>query len=97
MLVLRGAPALSDFRRDKLVRRLQDEFKAGCNLSARFVHFVDAERESSDVEQAVLAQLLTYGPSAQQQGDAPGGLFLVVPRRETLSKPKRLRPCCMTA
>jgi phosphoribosylformylglycinamidine synthase len=85
MLVLRGAPALSDFRRDKLVRRLHEECDIDTRLSARFFHFVDTERPPTEAEQAVLERLLSYGPTHDVGDDPAGQLFLVVPRPGTVS------------
>jgi phosphoribosylformylglycinamidine synthase len=85
MLVLRGAPALSDFRRDKLVRRLHEECDIDARLSARFFHFVDTERPPTEAEQAVLERLLSYGPTHDVGDDPAGQLFLVVPRPGTVS------------
>jgi phosphoribosylformylglycinamidine synthase len=84
MLVLRGAPALSEFRKEKLLQRLaQAGFKA-TSIYSEFVHLVDTTQALSDDEQAVLVKLLTYG--ASQQGEVTKGrLFLVTPRAGTIS------------
>ena len=63
MLVLPGPPALSTFRIAKLLERVQALEPAVQGLEARFVHFADLAAPLSGAEPAVLAQLLTYGPS----------------------------------
>ncbi|MGB5251999.1 MAG: phosphoribosylformylglycinamidine synthase, partial [Sedimenticolaceae bacterium] len=84
MLTMRGAPALSEFRLDKLRAQLADIAGTDVQLSTRFVHFIDLDGTLSESEAALLERLLTYGP---KQGDASeaGRLFLVVPRPGTIS------------
>lgn len=84
MQILRGAPALSEFRQQKLIERMQ---QAGLNvrrISAQFVHLYQAEPALTEAEQDVLGQLLTYGPTRQAH---EGGDFqlVVTPRRGTIS------------
>ncbi|MGO4891382.1 phosphoribosylformylglycinamidine synthase [Flavobacterium sp. W21_SRS_FM6] len=87
MLVLRGTPALSDFRIDKLLGQF-----ASCSLPikelyAEFVHFVHLESGAlalTSQQQSILEQLLTYGPK-QQAHEPSGQLFLVTPRPGTIS------------
>ena len=63
MRMLRGAPALSDFRLAKLSERLHAAGVAGCSVAAEFVHFADLERPLDVREEAVLERLLRYGPA----------------------------------
>ena len=63
MLVLRGAPALSDFRLRKLQARIAAAIGAPVTLSAEFLHFADLDRDLDAAELAVLERLLRYGPS----------------------------------
>ena len=84
MLVLRGAPALSDFRTAKLIQRLATAGVKVTHLYSEFVHLVSASQALSDAEQAVLNKLLTYGPKASQES-AQGNLFFVTPRPGTIS------------
>ena len=84
MLVLRGAPALSDFRTAKLIQRLANAGVKVTHLYSEFVHLVSASQALSDAEQAVLNKLLTYGPKASQES-AQGNLFFVTPRPGTIS------------
>ncbi|MBK5930130.1 phosphoribosylformylglycinamidine synthase [Halochromatium salexigens] len=65
MRILRGAPALSDFRLSKLEARLRASAVPDCKLSAEFVHFADLARPLDAEEEAVLARLLRYGPAPE--------------------------------
>ena len=84
MHCLRGAPALSVFRRDKLLVRLQASVPAVTGLYAEFMHFAELDAELDDSQQAVLERLLRYGPSVPVEEPA-GKLLLVVPRFGTIS------------
>jgi len=84
MLILRGSPALSPFRLDKLMGTLRERVPDLNHLYAEYLHFADVERTLDEAEQATLARLLTYGPSAATE--EPGGqLLLVIPRIGTIS------------
>ncbi len=91
MLILPGAPALSDFRTTRLLAAVTARGHAVEHLSARFVHFVQARRDLTAEERRILAALLTYGPRSP---DAPAalpsqrpsqGLVVVIPRPGTIS------------
>ncbi len=84
MLTLRGAPALSEFRTQKLLASLQQALPAVQGVYAEFIHFAELERELSADELAVLDKLLSYGPSIPVQ-EASGTELLVVPRPGTIS------------
>ncbi len=84
MLTLRGAPALSDFRTEKLLQALKQVDSTVQGVYAEFVHFADVESSLTDSEQEVLEQLLTYGPKVSSQPQK-GQLFLAVPRLGTIS------------
>jgi len=84
MLQLRGAPALSSFRRDKLLAELQAQVSEIKGLYAEFMHFAELSEALSEDESRVLETILQYGPS--QAAEEPGGtLILVVPRPGTIS------------
>jgi phosphoribosylformylglycinamidine synthase len=90
MLELRGAPALSAFRHDKLLAALRARVPEVESLHANYVHFVDHDDELTDDELALLGQLLDYGIRSDDDGAPAGGqpegqLFLVVPRIGTQS------------
>ncbi len=84
MLIIPGAPALSDFRIAKLVASLSGEISSLRGLSAQYIHLVDTAVALDSERTAVLSQLLQYGPRAAfVEG---GGLsFFVVPRPGTIS------------
>jgi phosphoribosylformylglycinamidine synthase len=84
MLVMRGAPALSAFRHDKLLSALQSAVPTVSGVYAEFYHFADVSSPLTEEEQTVLTRILKYGPKSEVQ-DANGPLFLVVPRPGTIS------------
>lgn len=85
MLILRGAPALSSFRSQKLLSTLQARVPGVAGVSSEFVHFVKVAEPLTNDQSNVLKQLLTYGPKVDAQADNQGTLFLVVPRLGTIS------------
>ena len=82
-----GISALSDFRVQQLVPRLQAIHDKIAGIRARFVHLVATEAAPSDAVKTRLAALLTYGePCAQPEGSTPDTLlFIVSPRFGTVS------------
>ena len=84
MLILRGAPALSDFRVQKILARCQQAQLPVTNVYAEFMHFADLTAELSADEQTKLEKLLTYGPTIAEHTPA-GTLILVTPRPGTIS------------
>ncbi|HHH39829.1 MAG TPA: phosphoribosylformylglycinamidine synthase [Sedimenticola sp.] len=84
MLTLRGAPALSDFRLDKLQQRLATAIGRPLSLYAEYLHFAELDQELTERERALLERLLQYGPRRQPHAPA-GTLVLVVPRPGTIS------------
>jgi phosphoribosylformylglycinamidine synthase len=84
MLTLRGAPALSDFRLQKLLGRLNAAADRNLTLGANYVHFVELDGALRDAEARILERLLEYGP-AHGEATQRGQLFLVVPRPGTIS------------
>ncbi|BCD97975.1 phosphoribosylformylglycinamidine synthase [Marinagarivorans cellulosilyticus] len=84
MLILPGAPALSEFRTQKLLSSLQTLQPGISSVYAEYVHFADLSDALTAIETEVLVRLLTYGPKADKQaGD--GQLLLAVPRPGTIS------------
>ena len=80
MLILSGSPALSAFRKEKLLESLPGITA----ISARFVHFVALHEPLDGAQQQVLEGLLQYGPSLEED-DVDGQRFVVVPRPGTIS------------
>jgi len=84
MIRLRGAPALSTFRTEKLLQKLK-KINAGIrDVYAEYVHFVDLESPLTDKEEIQLQALLSYGPRIEPKSSS-GVLQLVVPRFGTIS------------
>lgn len=84
MLVLRGAPALSEFKQTKLIERLGQSGITVSSVYSDFVHLVHTTTDLTDEQQAVLGKLLTYGPKQDSQS-TQGELFFVTPRPGTIS------------
>ncbi|MFV0276910.1 MAG: phosphoribosylformylglycinamidine synthase [Parahaliea sp.] len=86
MLILRGAPALSAFRRDKLAARLSALHDDLQLLHSEYLHFAHLDAPLDGHSAAVLDQLLHYGPAAEPvEPPAQATLVLVVPRPGTIS------------
>ncbi len=84
MLILRGSPALSPFRLQKLLADLVTAGLPARAVSAEFVHLAEVAGDLSAAPRGVLEQLLTYGPNRSAEKIA--GLELIVaPRPGTIS------------
>ncbi|MEA3292291.1 MAG: phosphoribosylformylglycinamidine synthase [Pseudomonadota bacterium] len=79
-----GAPALSVFRKAKLLEALQQSLPELVSLHARYRHFALLESVLDGDEEAVLDGLLEYGPRSGAEPDA-GRQLLTVPRLGTIS------------
>jgi len=84
MLILRGAPALSDFRNQRLLARLQQAVPSITALYAEFMHFALVEGELTQTDGDKLNKILRYGPKVAVQ-NMSDNLILVVPRLGTIS------------
>src|SRR6202167_6687312 len=84
MFSLFGAPALSQFRLDHLLRALQAQDRRVTALSSRWLHFVDDSRPLLESELGLLGKLLTYG-SRSPFHEHRGQRVLVTPRVGTES------------
>ena len=87
MIRLRGAPAFSTFRTEKLLRQLQTINSEIAAVYAEFVHFVDLNQPLDSTQQQQLEALLTYGPCSEQNRsvDVENPQAIAVPRLGTLS------------
>ncbi|TXS95209.1 phosphoribosylformylglycinamidine synthase [Parahaliea maris] len=87
MLILRGAPALSAFRRDKLAARLSAIHPELQLLHSEYLHFAHLASPLDDGREAILGKLLEYGPVADKAEAPPADaqLILAVPRPGTIS------------
>src|SRR6185436_1088296 len=84
ILRLRGSPALSAFRLDRLLKTASAAVPRVSRIDAEFRHFVQADRALRSDEEERLACVLEYGP-ARRPVEAEGELLLVVPRIGTIS------------
>jgi phosphoribosylformylglycinamidine synthase len=78
-----GGNALSDFRVQQLLPRLQAIDSKVSGISARFVHLVAADHAPGAAEQERLRALLNYGEPSRTPGE--GALIVVTPRFGTVS------------
>jgi phosphoribosylformylglycinamidine synthase len=88
MFSLFGAPALSQFRLDGLLRSLQSQDPRVTTLSSRWMHFIDAAQPLDPGELRLLEKLLTYGArhaTREAPGQHSGHRVLVTPRVGTES------------
>ncbi len=83
MRVYKGISALSDFRKEKLLKQLSEIDKTIDGVAAEYIHFVDTTQELSAKEDGQLHELLTYGSPINNAGI--GDMFLVTPRAGTIS------------
>ncbi|NKI75883.1 phosphoribosylformylglycinamidine synthase [Dickeya sp. CFBP 2040] len=84
MEILRGSPALSAFRINKLLARCKEHHLPVSDIYAEYVHFADVNAPLNHEEQSRLSRLLKYGPSLAEH-EPTGRLILVTPRPGTIS------------
>lgn len=84
MEILRGSPALSAFRINKLLARFQAANLPVSAIYAEYIHFADLNAPLSADDRERLARLLQYGPSLSSHTPT-GKLLLVTPRPGTIS------------
>ncbi|RSD30010.1 phosphoribosylformylglycinamidine synthase [Vibrio pectenicida] len=84
MRILRGSPALSEFRVNKLLELCREQDLPVIGVYAEFMHFADLTEDLNSSELEKVEKLLTYGPTIEEH--APQGLLLLVtPRPGTIS------------
>jgi phosphoribosylformylglycinamidine synthase len=84
MLILRGSPALSHFRLQKLLQDLTAAGVPARAIAAQFVHVVEVDGTLAAAGHEVLAKLLTYGPTRAAE-PVSGLVQVVAPRPGTIS------------
>lgn len=84
MKTLRGAPALSEFRVNKLLNQCSELQLPVTDIYAEFTHFAHITEELNTEETEVLQQLLKYGPTIEEH-EPVGQFLLVTPRPGTIS------------
>ncbi len=82
MITLKGSPALSEFR----IQKLLDSVKpfGVSQISSHFIHLIETRSELSQQQNEVLVNLLQYGPKMVDHV-LEGETFYVVPRVGTIS------------
>jgi phosphoribosylformylglycinamidine synthase len=84
MLILRGGPAHSPFRLEKLLSAVQARAVRVAGVHSEFLHFVDTPQRPSAAQREGIEQLLRYGLPPLEP--LPQGLLrLAVPRPGTVS------------
>ena len=84
MKTFRGAPALSDFRVNKLLNQCAELQLPVTDIYAEFTHFAHISDTLNAEESQVLQQLLKYGPTIEEH-EPVGQFILVTPRPGTIS------------
>lgn len=83
MFRLNAPRALSDFRTERLLKKIRVFAPGVETLNTRFIHFIHANEALTDQETASLKAILTYGEEALIVPNTER--FLVVPRLGTIS------------
>ena len=84
MEILRGAPALSTFRVNQLLKSCEALNLPVKQIYAEYMHAADLTDALNDQELVVLQKLLTYGPKITEH-ELVGTLLFVTPRPGTIS------------
>ncbi|MGB5132008.1 MAG: hypothetical protein WBO00_05305, partial [Steroidobacteraceae bacterium] len=84
MLELAGAPALSDFRLERLFASLRRAVTSIRGVRVHHRHFIDLARDPSTEELATLERLLDHDPESTA-ARKDGQRLLTVPRPGTIS------------
>jgi len=84
MEILRGAPALSTFRVNQLLKNCEALNLPVKQIYAEYMHAADLAGALNDQELVVLQKLLTYGPKIAEH-EPVGTLLFVTPRPGTIS------------
>lgn len=83
LLSMKGSRAISEFRRDSLLKKLGKRHPGLKDIGASYVHLMDLERELSAEETSRLQTILSYGEEDHESWQGPE--VLVVPRIGTIS------------
>jgi len=82
MIAIKGSPALSDFRIQKLISAVRPY--GVTQISSHYVHLIETQNDLDDSELSIVKNLLEYGPKLQDR-QLEGSLLYVVPRVGTIS------------
>ncbi|MGS0727784.1 phosphoribosylformylglycinamidine synthase, partial [Shewanella sp. 0m-11] len=84
MEIIRGAPALSAFRVQKLMQACESAALPVRQIYAEFIHLADLNEQLNENESQQLEKILTYGPAIEAH-TPEGYLHFVTPRPGTIS------------
>ncbi|GGI67920.1 phosphoribosylformylglycinamidine synthase [Shewanella gelidii] len=84
MEIIRGAPALSAFRVQKLMEACRSAALPVSQIYAEYIHLADMSGTLSSDQQQQLDKILTYGPAIESHQPS-GSLIFVTPRPGTIS------------
>ncbi|MCL1073405.1 phosphoribosylformylglycinamidine synthase [Shewanella dokdonensis] len=84
MEIIRGAPALSAFRVQKLLQACSAAGLSVKDIYAEYIHLADVTESLTDTARTQLQKLLTYGPAIESH-EPQGLLLFVTPRPGTIS------------
>ncbi|ABZ75947.1 phosphoribosylformylglycinamidine synthase [Shewanella halifaxensis HAW-EB4] len=84
MEIIRGAPALSAFRVQKLMQACESAALPVRQIYAEFIHLADLNESLNEKESQQLEKILTYGPAIEAH-TPEGNLHFVTPRPGTIS------------
>ncbi|MEZ9822000.1 phosphoribosylformylglycinamidine synthase [Shewanella sp. 10N.286.45.A1] len=84
MEIIRGAPALSAFRVQKLMEACESAALPVRQIYAEFIHLADLRESLEENESQQLEKILTYGPAIEAH-QPEGQLHFVTPRPGTIS------------
>lgn len=84
MEIIRGAPALSAFRVQKLMQACEAAQLPVKQIYAEYVHLAYLSEALNPDDQAQLSKILTYGPAIESH-EPQGTLLFVTPRPGTIS------------
>ncbi len=85
MLSIKGASALSKFRKQKVLYALKAVCPECLEVGARYIHFVELDQALDKTETATLEKLLEYGPAIELEVLHDAAEFLSVPRIGTIT------------
>ncbi|MCL1141742.1 phosphoribosylformylglycinamidine synthase [Shewanella gaetbuli] len=84
MEIIRGAPALSAFRVQKLMEACENAALPVTNIYAEYMHLADLTEQLDDNERVQLERILTYGPAIESH-TPQGQVVFITPRPGTIS------------
>ncbi len=85
MLSIKGASALSHFRKQKVLSALKAACPACIDVAARYIHFVELDESLDEAELSTLNKLLEYGPALELDTLSAADEFLSIPRMGTIT------------